>query len=142
MVRAPVPLDALGTLASVLRASPPFPLRLGEIARFPDRLLYVAVEPDAPVRALMRRVAAAFPDTPPYGGAIDDPIPHVTVRRCADDDECATMTAAIDAALAPCRPFELIVDRLTVHELGNDGVWRPRADLALGTAVEGGVAPG
>lgn len=135
-VPAPVPPDRLATLARVVQRCAPFSVRLGAVRQFPGHLLYLAVEPETEVRALMQRLGEAFPETPLYGGTIDDPVPHVSVRRCADEDECASMTAQIEAALASVRPIDVAVERVTVHERGDDGVWRPRVEVALGAASE------
>jgi 2'-5' RNA ligase len=48
-------------------------------AWFNERVLWLAPEPDAPFRALIRAVTAAFPDYPPYGGAHSDVVPHLTI---------------------------------------------------------------
>jgi 2'-5' RNA ligase len=46
---------------------------------FGEEVVWLAPRPDEPFRALTRAVSAAFPDYPPYGGAYDDVVPHLTV---------------------------------------------------------------
>ena len=129
---APLDDDDVDALARALTGVPPVRVRIGPVRRFDaDRLLYLAVEPFDALQALMRRMADAFPETPPYAGAIADPIPHVTVRRCADADECAEWTARLEHALADHRPVDVIADHVTVHELGADDTWRARVALPL-----------
>ena len=47
--------------------------------RFPDRVLYLAVEPVEPFRRLTRAIWQAFPQTPPYGGRYPTIVPHLTI---------------------------------------------------------------
>jgi 2'-5' RNA ligase len=66
-------------LAAIFAETPPIDVRLAEFGRFPT-LLYLRPEPEEPFRALTRRVAARWPDHPPYGGEFGDDVqPHVTV---------------------------------------------------------------
>jgi hypothetical protein len=48
-------------------------------AWFDEDVLWLAPEPDGPFRALMTATWQAFPDCPPYGGEIEDVIPHLTI---------------------------------------------------------------
>ena len=60
-----------------------FEFMLTELRRFPQ-VLYLAPSPDERFQALMRAVFAHYPETPPYGGAFSEVVPHLTV---ADVDE-------------------------------------------------------
>jgi hypothetical protein len=44
-------------------------------------VLWIAPEPTEPVVAMVRAIAAAFPEHPPYGGQFESVIPHVTVAH-------------------------------------------------------------
>ncbi len=57
----------------------PFWFRLSQVCRFPNGPVYLAPEPAAPFRRLVRALAHAFPEHPPYEGRFDDVVPHVTV---------------------------------------------------------------
>ena len=46
---------------------------------FGKEVLWLAPQPDEPFRVLTQTVSAAFPECPPYQGAYDDVIPHLTV---------------------------------------------------------------
>ncbi len=50
------------------------------MARFPE-VAWLAPEPSEPFKALIDLVAARFPDYPPYEGAHDVVIPHLTVAE-------------------------------------------------------------
>lgn len=63
----------------------PFQFTFKRFARFPD-VLYLAPEPDAPFKYLIELVAARFPESPPYQGAFDEIIPHLTVAQSEDEE--------------------------------------------------------
>ena len=65
-------------LAEVIRGFQGFELSFSRIGRFPE-VLWIAPDPVEPLLELVRAIAAAFPDYPPYGGQFDSVIPHVTV---------------------------------------------------------------
>jgi 2'-5' RNA ligase len=63
---------ALGARQAAFRFS------LTALRRFPSALYLVPV-PAEPFRSLVRSLAAAFPAHPPYGGAFDEIVPHLTL---------------------------------------------------------------
>lgn len=72
--------DARGRLAEVVRGFDAFDLTFHRVGRFPE-VLWIAPEPAPAVLAMVRALAAAFPDFPPYGGEFETVIPHVTVAQ-------------------------------------------------------------
>jgi 2'-5' RNA ligase len=79
---APLRPSDIAEVAAAAAEIPPFTITLSRLARFPG-VLYLRPEPDVTLRALIRRLAAAFPDTPPYGGQFPDPTPHLTVAKAS-----------------------------------------------------------
>jgi 2'-5' RNA ligase len=69
-----------GRLAEVIRAFPAFDLSFSRVGRFPE-VLWIAPDPAGPIVAMVRAIAAAFPDYPPYGGQFETVIPHLTVAH-------------------------------------------------------------
>lgn len=69
-----------GRLAEVIRGFPAFDLIFSRVGRFPE-VLWIAPDPVEPIVAMVRAIAAAFPDYPPYAGQFDSVIPHVTVAH-------------------------------------------------------------
>ena len=67
-------------LSDLFSGFPSVGFELTELRQFPDTL-YLAVEPEQPFRDMIKAVADRYPESPPYGGAIDDVIPHVTVAE-------------------------------------------------------------
>lgn len=72
--------DARGRLAEVVRGFAALDLTFRRVGRFPE-VLWIAPEPEPVVLAMVRALAAAFPDFPPYGGEFETVIPHVTVAQ-------------------------------------------------------------
>jgi hypothetical protein len=58
-----------------------FDFVLSEVKWFDDRVVYVSPEPSEPFRKMTLAVVASFPDNPPYEGAFDHIIPHLTVAE-------------------------------------------------------------
>jgi 2'-5' RNA ligase len=102
-----------------------FVVRFRRVRTWPT-VAWLAPEPSEPFARLMAAVASAFPDCPPYGGAVDDVVPHLTL---AEGDEHAVALAARGAPAA--LPFEATVRAMTVIEQGRDGRWRSLWRLPL-----------
>lgn len=116
-------LAALTTLAA---GHPAFDLEFQGCGRFPG-VLYLAPEPEAPLRALTAAVWARWPQTPPYGGQFGDPIPHLTVADGATDPDSRRAESDLTAGL----PLRCRVDRLDL--VAFDGRrWAPAASFPLG----------
>jgi len=64
----------------------PFGFALTEVCEFPAGLTYLAPEPATPFRRLTQELHHAFPEFPPYGGAFDDVVPHLTVPLPPGED--------------------------------------------------------
>lgn len=125
----------LGRLRGALAGVSPFAFELARVGRFPETA-YLAPDPAEPFADLTRRLAGAFPAFPPFGGAHDDIVPHLTVSH--GDAASAALAATelvglLDAAgpiRAMCREVELLEN--------STGMWRPMAMLVLGREGQGG----
>jgi hypothetical protein len=73
-------------LESVLRPFSPFTFRLVGVDRFPG-VLYLAPQPTEPFRDLTAALHERWPEHPPYGGAFEAVIPHVTVIHGSEPPE-------------------------------------------------------
>jgi 2'-5' RNA ligase len=58
--------------------------------RFPG-VLYLAPDPPEPYRALTEAIAASWPEAPPYGGAYETIVPHLTVASAAAESRLAVI---------------------------------------------------
>jgi hypothetical protein len=63
----------------------PFTFTLTSVNRFPGGTVYLAPSPAAPFRQLTHELFRFFPEHPPYGGAFDEVVPHLSVPL--PDDE-------------------------------------------------------
>lgn len=70
--------EAAELVAKIAASVEPFDFALSRIATFPNGIIHLVPEPDGPFRELTARLAAAFPECPPYDGLFD-PVPHVTL---------------------------------------------------------------
>ena len=113
-------------VADVARGEPPFDVRFARVGRFPG-VVYLVPEPAEPFIRLTTAIVGRFPDCPPYGGAFDGIVPHLTVAEADAPD-----LDAIAAQAAVSLPFERRVSTLEVIVEGDDGRWRPRWRIPLG----------
>jgi hypothetical protein len=115
---------------AAVRDFAPFSLALVRLERFPG-VLYLAPAPDDILKALTRRLTAAFPDTPPYGGQFTDPTPHLTLAKADSEDALDVLEADVAAQLAGHLPVMLTIHHLTIEEEASDGTWATRATIPL-----------
>ena len=66
-----------------------FDFRLTGIHTFPGGTVYLSPSPAAPFRQLTHELSRLFPEHPPYGGAFDDVVPHLTVPMSEGEDVAA-----------------------------------------------------
>ena len=117
--------DDAEELEGLFSASAPFDFELARTARFEDEpVLYLAPEPAEPFVRLVESLAARFPDFPPYDGAHDTIVPHLTVGW--------SVPAGVEAALAPQLPIRARAEHVTWFEEWEPGRWRERRRFALG----------
>ena len=129
----PVDVDehVLARLTAAVGTVPAFDCVFARTEWFGDDVLWLAPEPDAPFRDLIRAVVSAFPAHLPYGGMYDEPTPHLTIgeRRLGSTAE---LTAAEDAVRAHL-PIRALVDRaVLLAGRPEPGTWRRVAEFPLG----------
>ncbi|MBA2463415.1 MAG: 2'-5' RNA ligase family protein [Nocardioidaceae bacterium] len=69
-------LDELGAFFADVT---PFTFTLTGVHQFPGGGIYLAPEPAQPFRRLTLALFDRFPEHPPYGGAFDDVVPHLSL---------------------------------------------------------------
>jgi 2'-5' RNA ligase len=106
----------------------PFEFTLRRPARFPG-VLYLAPEPDRPFRQLTRAVVRRYPRYRPYGGAVADPVPHLTVADVQASGDVADLDlverAMVQGMPIPARARE-------VWLMAGDGRWSVVERFPLG----------
>lgn len=126
------PFDAvvagmLDALREVFAPVEPFGFDLVTPARFPT-VLYLVPKPGEPFRALIERLRRRFPEYPPYGGELEDVVPHLTVAE--SDDE--SLLARIEAELVPRLPIAGRVSEAVLMAEGDGGRWRVAVTFPFG----------
>ena len=112
--------DALDESAveALLALFRPFDFVLDRVERFEDGHVWLHPEPSAPFLDLTAAVAQRWPEYPPYEGAFDEPIPHLTVSDTPID---------LNVAL----PIAARAEHVTLIEEAPDGRWAARRRFAL-----------
>jgi 2'-5' RNA ligase len=105
----------LDTVASIVAATEPFDTTFATFDVFPDGLIHLRPDPDTPFRRLTAALVTAFPQCPPYAGEFPDPVPHLTLDRCADGITPRT----VEADLRHLLPVRLHVDRVDLQWWAN-----------------------
>lgn len=118
-------------LVRIARTCEPFDVRFERVRRFDDGVVWLEPEPSAPFAELTAAVEARWPDHPPYGGAFDELITHLTVAEADGRDALAEAESAARATL----PFRARASRMEVWRQDAAGRWRPHWRIPLGPGV-------
>lgn len=127
-------IDELGTLFGEL--SLPL-LQFAGVCAFPD-VVYLLPEPMEPVTAIIQRLAEAYPDTPPYGGAVpvDRIVPHVTLAYSDNPNDLLPISEAFCRASIGQLPIEARIREALLLVQDEDRIFRVKGVLPLGRAAE------
>jgi 2'-5' RNA ligase superfamily protein len=111
-------------LGALLASEAAIEVTFREARRFPDAV-YLAPEPAAPFLRLTQRLWDAWPECPPYGGAHDVVIPHLTIGHPPAETELSR----IEAQLAGRLPIAAVVDHaalLAYDREALEAIWAGR----------------
>jgi 2'-5' RNA ligase len=109
-------------LAVLFAGFPAFSFALARIERWPD-VVYLAPEPSDPFVHMTEAIVARYPAYPPYGGAHEEVVPHLTVL--GSDVEWPDLDV-MERAIAPRLPISAVArDAVMLEELP-DGRWHER----------------
>jgi 2'-5' RNA ligase len=111
-------------VSQILLELPPFSYDLVRLERFPG-VLYLAPEPAEPFIAVIEALCRRFPNYPPYGGAHDAIIPHVTL---AQGDEPPGLAEYVQQRL----PVRGRVEEVWLMRETPDGTWSAGRRFNLG----------
>jgi 2'-5' RNA ligase len=117
----------IASLAEVIEEATAFAFELRKSARFPATL-YLVPEPALPFVRLTEAIVRRFPGHPPYEGAFDSVVPHLTVGH----GDAALMDEA-EADVERNLPIESVArEAILLEEVEPDwGRWTVRARLPL-----------
>jgi 2'-5' RNA ligase superfamily len=106
-------------VAEICQSFGSFPATFATVGRFPGEVVWLRPDPSDPFSALIAAFVEAFPDCPPYGGTVPDPIPHLTVGDGVDRSIADSLERKLIARL----PVSTVVERLTLLIEDDDGRW-------------------
>lgn len=124
------PLDAATAeqAAQLCRGFAPFEAWFSSVGRFPGEVVWLTPEPNETFAALLAAAAERFPDLPPYGGTIPDPIPHLTVAEGVSPE----IADELSTAVAPALPLTTFVTELALLVQDDTGRWSVGRGWPLG----------
>lgn len=117
----------LEELRSLFQSLPSFDAAFERVERFEPGIVWLAPEPEAPFVELTERVARRWPEHPPYEGAHEDVIPHLTI---ADDASPADVEALCEAVRREL-PIRARVEAVELWREDEAGQWSPLARFPL-----------
>lgn len=126
-VPAPATDAQVERLRAALRGAAPFEVSFRQVGRFPG-ILWLAPEPRDTVLRLMHAVAAAFPETPAYGGQFTHPEPHLTVAK-GSAAALDSVQAEVQALLDRTGGLKVPVRGAVVASQDAAGFWHVTHDL-------------
>jgi hypothetical protein len=121
--------SVIATLRSFFAERAPLSFALARIDAFPDAL-YAAPEPAAELIGLIDELAPVFPETPPYGGAFAQPIPHATLAEPTEGEEERT-AETLRGAAASLLPVPCEVTYASLLEEHEPERWTERERFSL-----------
>jgi 2'-5' RNA ligase len=119
----------LDVVADIASSTPAFTVTFTEARTFAGGVVYLHPEPQDTLRALMHRLAEAFPDSPIYDGAFRDPQPHLTVAKTDSPEEADAVREQISRTLA--LPLSSTVTALAVMTQRSGAAWATISQPAL-----------
>jgi 2'-5' RNA ligase len=123
--------DLVTTLRELFSKQSSFTTTFLKVQRFPD-MLYLAPEPAEPFRQLTEMIVKHFPDTPPYGGAFAEIIPHLTIAQFNDPQQLDQIAADFMVSARHKLPIHARVNTVSLIE-NSDGNWQFCAQFFLHT---------
>lgn len=114
-------------LGEIVAGTPAFGAVFRRTARWPE-ILYLEPEPAEPFFALTRALEHEWPDYPPYGGAHETIVPHLTVAESPDP----AVLDRVAASVQPQLPLTTRVREAAVFVEDNEGRWHEDSRVPLG----------
>lgn len=119
----------LSRLEAAAKRVRPFDAEFDDFGWFADHVLWLAPSHPEQFGSLIRQMTNAFPECPPYAGAFDQVVPHVTIGEGGEVDP---LHAATDA-IRPQLPLKVRIKSLSLMVGSQEpGSWRVVERVALG----------
>lgn len=121
--RERVTAEVREAVADLFGAIPSFEYRFDRVARFGDTTVYLVPEPAGAFARLTDAAHARWPEHPPYGGAFDVVIPHLTVGDGLEGAAADALEVAAARALVRHGPIAGRATDVALVTKGADGRW-------------------
>lgn len=112
----------------------PFQFTFNRFARFPD-VLYLAPEPDTQFKKLIESVVAHFPESPPYEGAFEEIIPHLTIAQTEDEEVLKSVERELVVLSQKYLPIKAQATHVWLMN-NRTGRWQLKSSYPLGPMIE------
>jgi len=123
--------ELLDGLSQLFGSAAAFHFSLAGTRRFPG-VLYLAPEPAEPFKGLTQAIAKRYPETPPYGGAFSEVVPHLTVAYAAGEEELHSIEKDICRAASGTLPIQAFAGEVWL--VGKrEGYWHRHTSFPLGS---------
>lgn len=119
--------EVCNAIAAVVDGFEAFDFTLRDVRRFPAGVVYLAPDPPEPFVGLTDAFARRWPDHPPYGGAYDAVVPHLTVAATNGAPEVAALVTELQGGL----PIRARADAVWLMEGQPEDRWAIRAVFPL-----------
>jgi hypothetical protein len=133
-----VPANRIGpalfeAVEHVVSHTQPFDFTLARVGRFPG-VMFLAPEPSEPFVELVEAFVREWPEHPPYEGAFEDVVPHLTVwyeklrLRGRPEGEPPGLAERLER----CLPIHASATQVDLLAMGPNWRWSRRASFPLG----------
>jgi 2'-5' RNA ligase len=117
-------------LRDIVAAVPVFDVALTHVDWFDDTVVWLAPQPTDPFRALTEAVWQRFPEAPPYAGAHNGIVPHLTIGH----DAPRTVLEHAAKAVSTHLPIRASIDVIRlIAGTPDQHPWHTLRDFPLGT---------
>src|SRR5262245_17012263 len=87
----------LAELRGIFAGTPGFTVAFQRVDWFRDDVVWLAPEPDRPLRDLILALCQRFPEAPPYRGEITEVVPHLTIGHDAGRQTLSRAAEAVQS---------------------------------------------
>jgi hypothetical protein len=101
------------------------------VSSFPGGFICLVPAPEEGVRALMHALWREFPETPPYGGEVDDPAPHATIGWAWHGGDDSELLEAVRQRAEPLLPIRCEIASVALYEELALQRWQLREQIPL-----------
>ena len=113
----------------------PFDYRFARVERFDEGTVFLAPEPADAFAQLTDAAVRRWPEHPPYGGAFDVVVPHLTLGDDLAPGEADRLTAEAERALARHGPISGRATTVTLMIADRGGRWSVDGRWPLGAGT-------